>query len=357
MMDVVLHGDSPSALTAGILLLSRARSFGLVHLRVRIEGDPDAITPILGPALLHSTVLASCGVGRDLGQGPLVVVPGAPGEPLLVSLAKDGLGPWFELDTTGVGSHPATAAFVRLCRDSRPRARKLGKQLRRFLALLGIPAEPALLDLLFAAPAPPLDRLALTLRAGRTITGDAGMPVHGWLASEASEFPDPLPQDVPGEVVVERYRSGALESLLARTTVRGRDRVEDWLEGMVALGAGDGGRNMDLVGGLAELASHVALLPAQGMLPLPTAAADAVAMGLGRALGAHRGEHDASRALLEVFQFLGGRFVEGEEHPIRLGTSEAPVDRSGRWQWFVGGVNRAASRAEDLWREVIDRPS
>ena len=356
-MEVVLRGDSPAALTAGILVLSRARSFGLVHLQVRIEGDPDGITPIEGPAALHSTVLASCGVGRDLGQGPLVVVPGQPGLPLLLSLSKEGLGPWFELDTSGTGTHPATQAFVRLCRDPRPRARQLGKQLRRFLSELGIPAEPALLDLLFGAPVPPLDRLALTLRGGRAITGDSGTPIHHWLSSELGELPDPLPSDVPGAVVVERFQAGQLERLLSRGTVRARDRVEDWIEGMVALSHSDQGRDMDLVGALAELASHVALLPPHGMLPPPAAAADAVATGLGRALGAHRGERDASKALVEVFRFLGGRFVQGEPHAIDLGTSSPPEDRMGQWRWFVEGVERAASRAEDLWREVMDRPS
>jgi len=356
-MEVVLSGDSPAALTAGILLLSRARSFGLVQLKVSIDGDPQDITPVEGPATLHSTVLASCGVGRELGQGPLVVVPGPPGRPLLTSLSKEGLGPWFELDTSGRGSHPGAQAFVRLSRDPRPRARQLGKQLRRFLADLGIPAEPALLDLLFAAPVPPLDRLALTLRAGRAITGVAGTPVHAWLASDTSEFPDPLPSDVPGEVVVERFRAGELEALLGRATVRGRDRAEDWLEGMIALADSDGGRDMDLVGALAELASHVGLLPSHGMLPPTAAAADAVATGLGRALGAHRGERDASQALRHVFEFLGGRFVQGEEHPIRLGYSDPPPEGVERWRWFVEGVDRAATRAEDLWREVMDRPS
>lgn len=356
-MDVVLHGDSPLALTAGILLLSRARSFGMVHLKVRIEGAPEDITSVRGPAAVHSNVLASCGVGRDLGQGPLVVVPGPPGEPLLLSLSREGLGPWMALDTTGVGAHPATAAFVRLCRDPRPRARQLGKQLRRFLADVGIPAEPALLDFLFAAPLPPLNRIALTLRAGRTITGDAGTPIHSWLSADMDDLPDPLSADTPGEVVIERYKSGELERLLARTTVRGRDRIEDWIDGMVALTGVDEGRDLDLVGALAELGSHIALLPPNGMLPPPAAAADAVAVGLGRALGAHRGEHDASRSLVEVFQFLGGRFTQGEVHPIRLGVSEPPEDRLGRWRWFVAGVDQAATRAEHLWREVMDQPS
>ena len=61
-MSVELSGNSPAALTAGILLLSRARQFGQ-RLSVSVMGDPDQITPVEGPALVHSAVLASCGVG------------------------------------------------------------------------------------------------------------------------------------------------------------------------------------------------------------------------------------------------------------------------------------------------------
>lgn len=352
-MEVVLEGDSPAALTAGILLLSRARSFGLVQLKVNIVGDPADITPVPGPAVLHSTVLASCGVGRELGQGPLVVVPGPATEPLLVCLAADGLGGWFEVDTCGGGVHPATQAFVRLCRDRRPRARQLGRSLRDFMGSLGLPSEPALLDFLFGAPAPELSRVALTLRAGRAITGDTGLPVHQWLAGDRYEVPDALPRGVGGQAVLD----GDLEPLLSRLTLRARDRVEDALSTLRVLAEDDGGRDLALVGSLGEVLSSVVVLPPHSMLPPPDAASDAVATGLGRALGATRGEHDASQALVEVFRFLGGRFVEDEPHPLRLGTGPAPETRAEIWRWFVEGVQRASDRTEEIWREVMDRPS
>ena len=100
-MFVALKGSSAVSVTAGILLLTRARSFGL-PLEVEIVGDPTDVAVVHGPALVYSAVLASCGVGREHAAGALVIVPGPPGEPIAVSLSEDGTGPWFLIDRTGV---------------------------------------------------------------------------------------------------------------------------------------------------------------------------------------------------------------------------------------------------------------
>ena len=88
-MSVALSGSSPNTLTAAILLMSRARSFGR-RLQVEIVGDPDEITRVEGPALVHSPVLASCGVGRRLGSGATVIVPGLPDAPLATCFTEGG---------------------------------------------------------------------------------------------------------------------------------------------------------------------------------------------------------------------------------------------------------------------------
>ena len=354
-MELELKGNSPAALVAGILVLSRARSFGIPGVRVRIVGDRETITPVEGPAIFHSNVLASCGVGREDGQGPLVILPGPTELPLLACLSREGLGPWFELDTQGLGLHPATQAFVRLARDPRPAARVLSKQLRVAMADLGIPAEPALLDLLFDAPAPTLTRLAITLRAGRAITGQAGHPWHQILGSTDQRLPDPL--DLSGEELLERFAGGALEPWLGRLSERHRDAVEDWLMSMALLSDQDDGRDMDLVSALGVLMSQVLVLPRNAMLPPPSGAEDLVATGLVRALGATRGQTDANQSLLQVFQFLGGTFIDSAPHAIDVGSPPAPQDRLGRWKWFVAGVSRASEVADDLWRGLMDPAS
>ncbi len=350
-MAVALRGPSAMALTAGILLLSRSRSFG-VPLDVEIVGDPDTVTPVRGPAIVHAPVLASCGVGRDLGSGALVIVPGPAADPLAASVTEDGADGWFLVDRAGDGQGAASRAFVALSRSPDPSQRALGRQLRDALAKLGCPAEPALIDLLCAAPAPPLVRLSLALRAGQGMTGAPRAALTRFLEPVVDSLPDPLPADLDGATLAAAWDDGRVAELLSRARLRVRDRVEDWLQ---AMRAGDpDGRFDALVCGLAEVASHVAGLPAHTVLPPLAPAADAVAMGLGAALGAGEGECDASRSLIAMFRFLGGRFVDDARFAVDLAFPAPPDERLARWRWFCQATREAADTADALWRRVID---
>lgn len=351
-MSVELKGASARALTAGILLLSRARSFGL-RLDVSVVGDPDDIAPVQGPALLYSPVLASCGVGRGQTGVATVVVPGPADRPIAVCLATNGDGPWFLVDRAGNGAHPATRAFVQLCRDPRPAARHAALTLRRALSSLGASDEPAVLDLLFGAPAPPLTRLTLALRAGRSMSGRAGHGLTRFLVSESPDV-DPLVSPVTPEVLEEARISGTLDRMIDHLAPGPRLAAREWIEEIVALSAEDGDRSAPLVLAIAELLSHLVTLPAHCMLPALDPAMDAVACGLGRALGATKGSDDASVGLNEVFRVLGGRFVATAPYPVMLEGPSPPADRLGRWAWFCESAREAAQRADTLWRSVMD---
>jgi hypothetical protein len=108
-MEVTLEGSSPGAITAAIMLLTRARQLG-DRMSVAVVGDPDEMTASPGPAVCYAPVLASCGVGRQHGYGATVVVPGPPGQPVLVTVAPHGEMGWFQVDRTGAGAHAATEA-------------------------------------------------------------------------------------------------------------------------------------------------------------------------------------------------------------------------------------------------------
>ncbi len=335
-MNIALRGSSPSTMVAGILLLARARSFGQ-RIRVEIVGDPGDIGVVVGPAILHSAPLASCGVGRELGSGALVVVPGPAGEPLAVSLSADGREDWFFVARGGEGVLPATHTFARCRRDPRPAARTQLKMFLKLTKALGVAPEPAILDLLFGAPAPPLTRMALALRAGRALTGERGAPLTQYLVGELDE-----------ECAI------SLSAALTRMAPAVRANVEAFARAAEEMAAVDGERAW--IDALTELVSHLALLPPQGILPPLPPAADAVAFGLGRALAATQGNHQAQAGLLETYRFLGGRFVADTAHPVDLPADLPPPDRLGRWAWFCSHVSVAAERADRLWRDLVDPP-
>ena len=95
-------------------------------------------------------------------------------------------------------------------------------------------------------------------------------------------------------------------------------------------------------------------MPSQGMLaPLPPEM-DAVAVGLGPALGAVRGETQANRTLVETYRFLGGRFTESARYPVIIDEGNAPLGRLERWRWFCRAARRAADEADGLWRRIQD---
>ncbi len=351
-MSVELKGASARALTAGILLLSRARSFGL-RIDVSVVGDPDDIALVTGPALLYSPVLSSCGVGRGSSEGATVILPGPAAQPLAVCLSLNGEGPWFLVDRAGLGAHPATRAYVQLCRDPRPAARHAAVTLQRALSSLGASDEPAVLDLLFGAPAPPLTRLMLALRAGRAMSGRQGVGLTRFLVSESPDI-DPLSAPVTMEVLAEARASGRLDRMIDHLAPLPRLAAREWIEEISLLSAEDGDRSAPLVLGVAELLSHLVTLPAHCMLPPLDQPMDAVAANLGRALGANRGTDDASRCLGEVYKVLGGRFIPDARYPVMLEGPPPPADRLERWSWFCDCAREAAQRADTLWRRVMD---
>lgn len=337
-MNVLLRGSSPSTMAAGILLLSRARTFGQ-RIRVEILGDPVEIGVVEGPAIVHSAAVAGCGVGRDLGHGALVVVPGPVDQPVAVSLSADGRDGWFYVGRSGMGHHAATQVVQRMRQDPRVPTRHHVRQFLRAMGSLGCAPEPAVLDLAFGAPVQPLTRLAVALRAGRALSGDRGQSVTGLFTPDFDDDDATLP---------------TLEQALARLQPDTRDAVRAWVATERAMVAERGGG--ELFDSLGELARHLALLPQHGLLPVLPPAADAVAFGLTRALAATQGSTGAHASLLHTYQFLGGRFTPSGLHPVELPSDLPPEDRLGRWAWFCSHVAIAAEQVDRIWRNLVDPP-
>jgi hypothetical protein len=352
-MDIALRGSSPCATTAAILLMTRARQLGGLRLRASLVGDPDDIVAVKGPAIAFSPVLASCGIGRELGNGGAVVVPGPPGQPLLVSFHNHGTEGWFRVDREGAGQHPGTQAFARLSRDPRVPARRVGKDLRRAMEALGMSPEPAVLDVLFGAPLPPLTRLSLALRAGRAMSGGRGEPVTRYLTGDVDHDTIPTAFDAAG--FEQQLASGDLDWVLDGLVPSIRDRIEEWLTQLRQLANEDGGRDWALVHALAEVSSHLVQLPKASILPPLAAHEDSVAMALRAGLTAE-GDEDANAQLRSMFLFLGGRYVSAAEHVFEVDASKPPADPAERWRWFCDQATRGRDRADELWPTIIDPP-
>jgi hypothetical protein len=351
-MEVALSGSSPCATIAAILLITRARQLGM-RVRASIVGDASDIAAMHGPAVVYSPVLASCGIGRDLGTGATVVVRGPPGSPLLVSIDDDGTGGWFLVDRDGRGVHVASEAFVRLSRDPRLSARKLAKDLRRAMESLGMSPDPAVLDVLFGAPASPLSRLMLALRAGRAISGLRGEPVTRYLSGAETDA-DPRPSMFDRDAFQSELDKG-LTFVLDGLSTSVRDRVEEWLDTARALATEDGGRDLPLVYALAEVASHLVQLPAHSILPPLSAHEDAVATAIRTGLTAD-GDEDANGQLRAMFTFLGGKYVTSADNALSLPSVPPPKDPVERWRWFCEEAVRGRRWADEVWPNLVDPP-
>lgn len=352
-MQVALRGSSPAAMTAGILLLTRARQLGF-RLQVTIVGDPEDLQTLPGPAVFYAPVLASCGVGREHGGGATVALPGPPGAAVRVSFTPHGVDGWFLVDRSGEGVHPATQAFVRLSRDPRPEARQLGRDLRRAMEALGCSPETAVLDILFGAPVPPLLRLAAALRAGRALSGGRGDPVTAFLTGSSSSG-DVVPAGIAAHDFARGFAAGQWSWVLDRFTLGVRDVVEAWVETAFKLAREDGGRDLALLSGLGEVASHLAALPSPSILPPLGAGEDAVASGLKAALHAD-GVGDANAELAQMYKFLGGRFAPDGDDAYPVSGTRPPADPTdvvGLWQWFASEVRIARKQADELWERIF----
>ena len=353
-MSVELSGNSPAALTAGILLLSRARQFG-TRLQVSVLGEPTEITPVRGPALVHSAVLASCGVGQRPGNGAAVIVPGPAEDALAVSLSPEGTGAWFTVDRRGVGEHPATQATVRMCRSADPEARRLGRELLQALRGLGCIPEPAVLDLTLQAPMSTYHRVRVGLRAGRALHGRADVPVHTFLEERQDTLADVVQGPCTLEALQKAAADGSLDSLLTRLVPSVRGPTASWTHAMLRRANTDSDA-ATLVAAVLDTIAPVVALPSPVVLPGIDAAADAVACALPTAIGAINSgaDDDAAMGLVETFQFLGGRFVSEARFPVVVPGDPAPEGRLARWKWFCSSARSAADTADTLWRRVVD---
>jgi hypothetical protein len=222
------------------------------------------------------------------------------------------------------------------------------------MGVLGMAPEPAVLDVLFGAEAPPLTRLSLALRAGRSLAGGRGEPVTRYIRGAAADK-DPLPAEFDAASFLAKVEAGDLQWITDGLSPALRDAAEEWATTAIRLAREDNGRDLELLYRVAELASHLVQLPAHSILPPLGAGEDSVAVGIREALNAE-GEGDASRELAQMFEFLGGRFVAEAEHAYDVINDPAPAtdDVMAAWEWFCAQVRQGRKDADALWPLLMD---
>jgi len=280
------------------------------------------------------------------------MVPGPAIEPLAISFMQSGLSDWFTVDRAGKGVHPSTKAFVRLCRNPELDALNLGRILRRALAATGCPPEPALLDVLFGAPLPPLERIAVALRAGRAMTGSKGDLFTRYISSGVANLPDALPTPCTFGELKRAEEDGRFERLLDRIEPGIRDAMADWFDGM--MGLEEAAAMEPLICGIAEVGSHLVSLPMAGMIPRLGPGRVSIAQNLGQAIGSVAADYCAIGTLIEMFRFLGGSFTPHSPFAISVAGEPAPEGRLERWAWLCRAAESAKEESENIWRRLVD---
>ena len=96
-MPIVLKGSWPACLSTGILLRSKARSFGQ-PLQGSIVEAPQV--EVLGPALLHDPLLVGLGLPASVEDPNMVVLPGKADANLLMLTDYEQ---WALIDRSGQG--------------------------------------------------------------------------------------------------------------------------------------------------------------------------------------------------------------------------------------------------------------
>jgi hypothetical protein len=244
-----------------------------------------------------------------------------------------------------------------MSRDPRVEVKKLAKQARITFQTLGILPQTGLLDFLFQAPVPALTRIALTLRAGRSINTGVSQPITQFLSGEGIGSVEPI-SDVYTEPAqaAEILRQATTGPFLAGLTPKAKAHVVQWCQLARKAAKEDKGRDGAFVYHMGQLLSHLEQLPAHSILPPLDAALDGVALCLPKALQAI-GNEDANQTLRQMFTFLGGRYVEPCPNMYSVYAVEAPNEPMGRWQWFCQAATVGRTRADELWPLITDPPS
>jgi len=310
-VSVYFEGSWLASVTAAVLLLTKARRFG-IHLSVSVvqQQRPYIQVP---PALFYSPLLVGLGLPQSPLDPSMVMLPGASEHPGLIQLNEK----WYTIDRSGKGEREETKALLSILQSDEIEDWALQQKFFSGCRQLGIVLEPALIDLFFSIPDID-DRLDVLLRIGRATKGVLGISLAELLGT-----------------VEERQE--LLKTTLAPWIVRCE--------------------NDRLLEQITQIEEDLILFDVQRLTSVATPSMLGIQKSFVDFLGAIAVPVDPLQFIEKQYRFLGGKFVSVAPKGKRFEfpQSEIPEDDVDILEWILEETQKGADSVEMIWRSLSEQ--
>ena len=351
-MTKVLIGSYPSALAAGIILISRSRALGL---SLDIVVERKTFPELYAPVIASSSALCAIGFPQVPKVPNVAFLGGDSAADLLVNISQR----WIYIDRSGRGRTKPAKQFIEMLRHPSRAHSGLGIELLYAARNLGLYIEPGYLDLLFAEELSAGQRLLAFLSA----SGGKGKLRRSsdQRGSLFSYF------KAPGEENNDSHPSGIFKRKYKTRLLRWFDEVAKLPE------------YKDFYDAICALLKEIGQDPMFPQLIQLTVEDLALSQGLRAALSATEHQnpkqtHFATKrwtaAPIQIvedrFLYLGGRILEQSQ--INLSNSlsidiknttpftefkyevEDIGEQAGLWSWFINEIENGVEQSEAVWQ-------
>ena len=318
-MPLTLKGSWPATLSAGILLLSKARRLGIP---ISVQILEDSMPIIKGPALIRDSLLVGLGLTKSKTDNNLVVVPGDSCAPILLRL---GEADWVFVDRSGKGYLDSTKTFMSLFHTHKEFV-SLGLQAIAALRRLGVAIEPCVLDVLFAEHLDPILRFQLFLALGRVLSDKQGQSLSSVFLKNKSPT-----------------QSGVVQPEILK-------KVREWLQQVSTISEQHevfAQQANQLVQQFEKITIHDLSLSLNSHLI-------SIVRSIKQGLAAIDSNHDALTIMKRRFTFLGGGFTQKAENVITLPDVICPEEQISKWQWLCSQAHAGSAEVERLWLRITN---
>lgn len=304
-VPIYIQGSWPACVSAGVLLYTKARRFGM-SLSIHVV-DRDLPEIDVSPTMFYSPLLVALGLPHSRYDSATVIIPGESDAPGEIQIDHQ----WYRIDRSGYGNRAETVALLRLLHSQEEASVPLRQSLLGLLQQLGVRPEPGLFDLFFSMPSLE-EKLAILLKLGRDTSG--GLSVY--------EVVQMMNQSNPSEEF-EVWKNGAKNTVLYPVLC---ELEKEW--------------------NALEL-SNISVYASNEMMGLQR--------GFIEFLGATGNKKNPLRHMRDRYQFLGGKFVTamGKGLCYRFPDSNVPAQES-FWTWLQEQVQLGADAVDMIWKKYTE---